>query len=217
MFPVEGEKLNRATPAVTYTLFALNAIIFLWDREMRLFGPPMVFGDLGMRPVEVVAALGDGDRFPLVTLFTSLFLHGNWIHFTGNMIYLLVFGPGVEQAIGSYRFALGFIVWGMLASAAHIIVDPSSAIPTIGASGAIGGVMGAYLLLFPVSKLKIFALGVMTRVNAWIMLAIWFAWQVFLPQQGTANWAHVGGFLAGMLTVLFLGGGQKVIHEGRKP
>lgn len=216
MYPVRDNQLNPRAPLVTYTIIALNVLIFLWDRRWQLGGGSVVFSDLAMRPRDVVAALaGSGDRFPLATVFTTLFLHANILHLLGNMLYLLAFGNSVENALGPFRFALYYLFWGFAASAAHVFVDPSSAIPTVGASGAIGGVLGAYFLLFPGNKIQLWVLLVFIPIevvlNAWVLLLAWFAWQIFAPQEGVANWAHVGGFLAGMATVLILGGRRQVL------
>lgn len=205
-------------PVVTYTLVALNVIVYLWDRHWGLFGPNVVFADLTMQPREVVYALrGKEDLFPLVTIFTSMFMHANLMHIVGNMIFLVVFGAGIEEALGASRFALYYILWGVAAALAQIYVNPSSSVPTLGASGAIGGVLGAYFLLFPTNKIEIIPIFIFLAftVSAWILLGIWFLWQIFVPQTGVANWAHAGGFLAGMLTVLLLGG-RKTILKGRE-
>jgi len=198
----------------------LNVVIYLWDRQGSLFGPSVIFSDLTMRPREVVEALdGFGDRFSLVTVFTSMFLHGGFTHIVGNLIFLIVFGPGVEEAIGSIRYALYYLAWGVAAAATHIYVDPGSTIPTLGASGAIGGVLGSYFLLFPGNKIEVFVpiLAFLSFVvSAWVMLGLWFLYQILIPQQGVANWAHAGGFLAGMLTVLVMGG-RDAILQGRDP
>ncbi|MEA2552332.1 MAG: hypothetical protein QOJ65_508 [Fimbriimonadaceae bacterium] len=202
----------RAMPVVTWTFVALNVLIYIWDRQGHLFGTGVVFADLVMRPREVVlAVLAGTDRFPLVTLFTSLFLHGSPGHIIGNMLFLLIFGPEVEEAIGSTRFAFYYFFWGIAAWAAQIYIDPHSTVPTLGASGAIGGVLGCYFLLFPSRPVD---LGYF-EVSAWIFLGLWFVYQVFSPTEGVANWAHVGGFVAGMATVLIAGGRKKLLH-GRK-
>lgn len=211
-------------PVLTLTLVALNVIIYLWDREGHLVGPSVKFADLAMRPNDVVDSLHsawardpNANLFPIVTVLTSMFLHGGPTHILGNMIFLLVFGPGVEEAIGGARFALYYMAWGMAAGAAQIYVDPASTIPTLGASGAIGGVLGAYFLLFPANKIQIVVplfLFLSFAVSAWMLLGCWFIWQVLIPQNGVANWAHVGGFLAGMVTVLIIGGPSAIL-KGR--
>ncbi|CAN5403976.1 rhomboid family intramembrane serine protease [soil metagenome] len=212
MFPLRDNRRNGAFPVATWTIVALNAIIFLWDRGGGLFGPSIHFEDLAMRPREVLfAVLNRGDYFPIVTLFTSIFLHASLLHLFGNLLYLVVFGTAVEESLGTGRYVLYYLAWGLVASLAQIWVDPRSLVPVLGASGAIGGVLGAYLLLFPSSRIQVVIppfFFFSFEVYAWILLGLWFLYQVFFPQQGVANWAHIGGFLAGMLTVLVVRRGQ---------
>jgi membrane associated rhomboid family serine protease len=210
MQATETRESRVPAPYVTWTIVLLNVVIFLWDRQGHYAGTSVVFADLVMRPREVVlAALAGPDRFPLVTLFTSLFLHGSLGHIMANMTFLLVFGPEVEEAIGGARFALYYFFWGIAAWMAQIYVDPGSSVPTLGASGAIGGVLGCYFLLFPSNKIDL--LLVPLEVSAWIFLGLWFLYQIFSPMEGVANWAHVGGFLAGMATVLIAGGRKRLL------
>jgi membrane associated rhomboid family serine protease len=214
--PEEEANENDFRPYVMWALIALNVAIYFWDRRGHVVGQSVVFADLAMRPKEVVQALHPGsDIFPLVTVFTSMFLHAGIMHLAGNMIFLYVFGSGIEEAFGSPKFAFYYVAWGIAAAAAQIWVDPYSSVPTLGASGAIGGVLGAFLLLYPTSKIELFVplVPVLSYdVSAWILLSLWFVFQIWFPQQGVANWAHVGGFLAGMLTVLVLGGRQTILR-----
>lgn len=216
MIPIRDSAHSRELPLVTYTLIALNVLIYLWDRNWNLFGPSVVFADLTMRPHEVVAALVDhGDPRALTTVFTALFLHGNLMHLVGNMLFLLTFGDNVEAAMGAPRYTLMYLFWGLVATFAHILVLPTSMTPTLGASGAIGGVLGSYFLLFPGNRISLVILPFFFftfEVAAWILLGLWFLWQILFPQQGVANWAHAGGFLAGMLTVLIAGGRMKLLR-----
>jgi membrane associated rhomboid family serine protease len=216
VIPVRAERLRKSVPIVTWTLVILNVVIYVWDRQGSLFGPNIVFADLSMRPRQVIEALNNADRsFPLFSVFTSLFLHGNLLHLIGNMIFLVVFGAGVEDAIGSVRYTLYYLAWGVAAAFVQIFVMPNSSVPTLGASGAIGGVMGAYFLLFPTGKVELFIPFIFRSldVSAWILLGVWFLWQILVPQEGVANWAHTGGFLAGMLTVLILGGRRTLLAK----
>lgn len=215
MIPLRDNRFVRAAPAVTYTVIALNVLIYLWDRQGNLFGPSVIFSDLAMRPNDVVGAIkGSGDRFPLVTLFTSMFLHGSLLHLLGNMLYMLTFGAGVEWGIGPWRYSLYYLFWGIAASFAQIYVDPHSPVPVVGASGAIGGVLGSYFLLFPGNRLEIIVpfVPVPIETAAWLLLGSWFLFQIFFRQEGVANWAHVGGFLAGMLTIIVMGGRARVLQ-----
>ncbi len=218
MIPLRDNQINPRTPLVTWTLLLLNTLIFVWDRGGHIAGPSMVFADLAMRPNEVLDSLRGGDPFPIVTVFTSMFLHGSTMHLVGNMLFLATFGHSVENALGPFRYALYYLFWGVVAAAAHIYVNPGSPVPTVGASGAIGGVLGAYFLLFPGNKVEVWVpiLAFITLVlSAWVLLGVWFLWQILFPQTGVANWAHVGGFMAGMASVLVMGGRERVLR-GRK-
>lgn len=206
-----AEKESTPLPLVVWTLLALNVVIYLWDRQFNPFGPSAVFADLAMRPREVVDAIHD-HGFPLVTVFTSMFLHGGLTHLLGNLVFLYVFGPGVEEALGGLRLALYYVAWGIAAAAAQIWVNPYTTVPTLGASGAIGGVLGAYFLLFPTSKIEILIPFLEFEAPAWLLLGGWFLFQIFWKQEGVANWAHAGGFVAGMATVLVLGGRSAVLR-----
>lgn len=219
MYPVRDSIYSGDRPIVTYALIVLNLVLFLWDRNWSPLGPSLVFTDLSMTPRDVLLAIrGNGDPKALATLFTSMFLHGNLVHLLGNLIFLLTFGPNVEAAFGGPRFALYYLFWGFCAVAAQIFVVAYSTVPMLGASGAIGGVLGAYFLLFPASRISMLIMPIffMTfEIAAWVLLGLWFIWQIAFPQQGVANWAHAGGFLAGMLTVL-IGGGRQRLLNGQK-
>jgi membrane associated rhomboid family serine protease len=203
---------KESVPVITWTLIFLNCLIYLMDRRFSLFGPSQTFSDLAMTPNDVIGVFSGGnDRFPLVTIFTSLFLHGGFLHLAANMLFLSVFGPSVEQGVGPWRFVLYYLAWGIAAAAAQIYAVPSNT-PTLGASGAIGGVLGSYFLLFPTHRLEITLLGFIDfEVRAWMLLGVWFLYQILVPQEGVANWAHAGGFLAGMVTVLVIGGRSAIL------
>lgn len=215
MFPLRDDLSITVKPVVTYTIMALCAFIFLWDRNWAVFGDGIVFSDLQCRPQNVIGALtGERDTSSLYTMFTSIFLHANWAHLLGNLIFLFAFGPTVENALGGPRFALFYVFWGIVATATHIFVMSSSSAPLLGASGAIGGVLGCYFLLFPGARIKFIIPPLFFWpfiVSAWVLLGMWFIFQIVFPTQGVANWAHAGGFLAGMITVLILGGKKRVL------
>ena len=213
MTPETTVPVERARPSpVVWTLLALNVIVYLWDRNGNPFGPSVTFVDLTMHPNEVVGAIPTLG-FPLLTILTSMFLHGGVGHLLGNLAFLYVFGPGVEEAIGGARLALYYVAWGVGAAAAQIWVNPYTSTPTLGASGAIGGVLGAYFLLFPSSRIEILIPFLEFEAPAWLLLGGWFVFQVAFRQEGVANWAHAGGFLAGMFTVLILGGRAAVLKD----
>ncbi len=209
MIPIGDDSRSRARPYLVWSLLGILVVIYLWDREWNPFGDRLLFADLALRPSLVVSALGGGEKWPLATLFTSCFLHGNWAHLLGNIIYLWVFGPRIERTFGSFLFACYYVFWGILAGATQLVMMPSSTLPMVGASGAIAGVMGSYFLLYPGAKvyvlIPVWFVGWLTTLPAWLMLGIWFMIQILVVQPGVANWAHAGGFLAGMLVVLLTG------------
>ncbi|HXH61320.1 MAG TPA: rhomboid family intramembrane serine protease, partial [Fimbriimonadaceae bacterium] len=156
MIPLRDNLYSRNKPIVTWTLIALNVLIFFWDRQWSWNGMSVVFSDLVMRPTEVIRALhGNGDLLEVGKVFTSMWLHVNAMHLIGNMLFLFAFGENVEAALGGLRFALYYLFWGIVAGATHIFVNPGSSAATLGASGAIGGVLGCYFLLFPGNKVQI--------------------------------------------------------------
>jgi membrane associated rhomboid family serine protease len=219
MIPIRDNLASRNKPLVTWTLIGLNVFLYMWDREWQFGASNIVFADLAMRPREVLNAFGEGgDKLELGKLFTSMFLHGSPWHLIGNMLFLFAFGENVENALGSFRFTLYYLFWGVIAGLAHIFVNPSSPVPVLGASGAIGGVLGCYFLLFPGNRVQVIIPPLVFLVfafPAWVLLGMWFVFQVLFPQQGVANWAHAGGFLAGMVTVLVAGGRQKILKDAR--
>lgn len=219
MIPIRDNLRPRDTPLVVWTLILLNVVIYLWDRGGHILGPSIAFSDLAVRPLEVTEALtGRGSPERLFTIFTAMFLHGNLAHLAGNMLFLFAFGPTVEGALGAWRFTLYYLFWGFVATAAHILVMPDSPTPALGASGAIGGVLGCYFLLFPGSRITVVIPPIFFwtfEVFAWVMLGLWFVFQIVFPQAGVANWAHAGGFLAGMATVLIAGGRARLLRTAR--
>ncbi|MFN8140308.1 MAG: rhomboid family intramembrane serine protease [Fimbriimonadales bacterium] len=207
MIPLKDDKPETGPAWVTYTLVLLLLVVYLWDRRWRLLGEPLVFSDLAARPLEIKNALKGGDKEPLITIFTSNFLHATPQHIIGNLLFLSAFGPRVESWMGPFRFVLYYLFFGVAAVAAQIWVNPNSGIPMLGASGAIAGVMGAYLLLFPAARIQTIVPPLFFfkfELPAWLLLSMWFLFQIFLSQPGVANWAHVGGFLAGMVVVLIM-------------
>lgn len=155
----------------------------------------------------------DSEPINLLTPLLSIFLHGGWLHLLGNCLFLWVFGNNVEDSIGRLRFILFYLVCGLAAAAAQIAIEPASPAPMVGASGAIAGVLGAYLVLYPRARVKVFIPPIpwLFRVPAWIVLLLWFGYQLLagLPQlalgksvaEGVAVWAHIGGFIAGVVLV----------------
>jgi membrane associated rhomboid family serine protease len=200
MFPVSDVIPSRTTPFVTVGLIVINAVVFLYELqlsrpELQLFA--LLFG--------VVPA-----NFNVTTLFTSMFIHEGWLHLLGNMLYLWIFGDNVEDRLGHAGFAVFYLVCGSTAALGQVAVNVDSTVPMIGASGAIAGVMGAYLVLYPHSRVLtvVFLLFFMDMVEipAVFFLGIWFIKELFsgVGSLGTASlsggvafWAHVSGFAAG--------------------
>jgi membrane associated rhomboid family serine protease len=203
MIPIPLRTTERlsATAVVTIALIVVNTCVFLFTTG----DIDQVASQWGVVP----------DRLQIGTLFTSMFLHGGWLHLIFNMLYLWVFGRNVEDLIGPARFLLFYILCGLIAAVVHVIFNAHSVIPTIGASGAIAGVMGAFLVRFPRAKIItlawIFFFVTTLEIPAPLLLIVWFAVQFFsgfgsLTENnytggGTAYFAHIGGFLAGMLLI----------------
>ena len=234
MIPLGDDHVGLRTPVMTYAIIAANVLSWILIQGAGLNEPVLAASvcNFGMVPGEItrVAALGTGiplgdgmaciiDNEPInkLTPLTSMFLHGGWMHLLGNMLFLWVFGNNIEDSMGSARFLVFYIICGLAAAAAHIFIEPGSPIPTVGASGAISGVMGAYLVLYPKVRVRMLFIFVMFfrvfRVPAWLVLIWWFAVQILsaLPELttmrpevsggGVAFWAHIGGFVAGLILV----------------
>lgn len=227
MFPIRDDNPHFMTPWVTWGIIALNCLAWLLlqglGTEPALSGSVCVFG---LTPGELLNTLPAGTRFQIgprtfcvltesasvYTLLTSMFMHGGWMHLIGNMWFLWIFGNNVEDSMGHLRFAVFYLLCGLAAAAGQIVSDPDSAVPMVGASGAIGGVMGAYIVLFPrvhVHMLVLLGFFVTTvAVPAVFMLGYWLLIQlvggfysVGGEGGGTAFWAHIGGFVAGAVLV----------------
>ncbi|MDX1577779.1 MAG: rhomboid family intramembrane serine protease [Gemmatimonadota bacterium] len=226
MFPLRDENPTELIPWVTYLLIAANVGVWLLVQGM---GQGSAFLEslcaFGSIPGEITGSLAEGERVPLgpdatcrvgglgwETIFTSMFMHGGWFHLIGNMWFLWVFGNNIEDSMGHARYLVFYLLTGILASAAHVATAPASGVPTVGASGAISGIMGAYLVLYPRVRIQtLFIIVIFLRVfriPAWAMLAYWFALQLYLgwgtagaQGGGVAFWAHIGGFVAGLVLV----------------
>ena len=222
MIPLRDANPTRRTPWLTLVLIAANVVaFFLWEpitgsqREQALFffchgAIPEEMVDLQAIP-EVAAACGG--KNVLVSLFTSMFLHGGILHLAGNMLYLWVFGNNIEDRMGWPVFLLFYLTAGLVAAYAEALAHPSSITPLVGASGAIAGTLGAYIVIFPHARvmalIPIFFIFQLTELSAWIVLGFWFVLQAFAgvgslggDVGGVAWWAHIGGFAFGALIAL---------------
>ena len=230
MIPLSDDHVTIRTPVMTYLIIAVNLMTWFWLQGAGFNEPQLAASvcNLGLVPGELThlaklgtaVPLGDGmacvvdnESINVLTPITSMFLHGGWMHLLGNMLYFWVFGNNIEDSMGSGRFLVFYLICGLAASAAHVLVTPASPIPTVGASGAISGIMGAYLILYPRIHVRMFIPPFfIIRIRAWLVLLWWIGWQVLsgLPQlttmrpeisSGVAFWAHVGGFITGALLV----------------
>ncbi len=202
MFPLKDENPTRRRPIITYALIIINFAIFIGTYLSGTFEQSIE--EFGMKAADVFA----GKK--LYTLFTSMFLHGGILHIAGNMWYLWIFGDNIEDVLGSRKFILFYLGVGLVAGLVQALSDPTSTIPAIGASGAIAGVLGAYILLYPWAKVYAIVFFILAMVPAVVLIGFWFVLQVFSASvlwvagttAGVAYWAHIGGFLAGMLLIL---------------
>jgi len=209
MFPIRDHNPSRGTPFVTWTLIAVNVLVFVSYagllRNEAAIGA--FFGQWALIPARVAA--GEG----YATFLTSMFLHGGWLHLLGNMLFLWVFGDNLEEVFGHLRFLGFYLLAGIGAAALQVLSNPDSGLPMVGASGAIAGVLGGYLLLFPRARVDVLIIIVIiVRVMplpAWAMLGYWFALQLVSGWMtlgseagGVAYLAHAGGFVAGLVLTL---------------
>lgn len=240
MFPIGDENPTLKKPLVTYGIIAINVIMWIFIQQLGM--EPMLSKSIcnfGLIPAELLHKLVPGTTIPIsenyscridegtqwYTLFSSMFMHGGWFHLISNMWFLAVFGDNVEDGMGSKRFLVFYILCGLAAAGLQIVSNPASKLPMVGASGAIGGVMGGYAVMYPKARVHLLViLGfLITRiiVPAYFMLGYWFVLQILgaiptLNSQagGVAFFAHVGGFLMGVaLTFLFRNRKRLYIHD----
>ena len=209
MFPIgDDDSARRTVPVVTYALIALNVLFFF----VEMSGGEAFIGTWAFVPRRFLAnPAGD---FP--TLFTSMFMHAGWLHLGGNMLYLWIFGDNVEDRFGHVKFIIFYVLCGLAATFAQLMFSVGSDVPNLGASGAIAGVLGAYILLFPRGQVRVLQGSQVIPVPALIVIGMWIVLQFFsgigsiasAGQGGVAYMAHIGGFVAGfVLTFLFRGTG----------
>lgn len=233
MFPLSDENPTVRVPVTTYFLIAITVAVWVLVQGAGLDQQALAASvcNLGMVPGELTGQAPLGTAVPLGpglvcevddwslnvwTPITSMFLHGGWGHLLGNLLFFWVFGNNIEDSMGRFRFLVFYLLCGLIAAGTHVFLDPGSPVPTVGASGAISGVLGAYLILYPRIRVRMlfwFLLFIrVIRVPAWAVLLWWFFWQVIagLPQLMTLNrevsggvavWAHIGGFIAGVVLV----------------
>ncbi|MFT5507648.1 MAG: membrane associated rhomboid family serine protease [Hyphomicrobiaceae bacterium] len=219
MFPIGDDNRQINKPVAVYIIVALNALSwFFLQGAGSSHGINLSACLYGLIPAELFTSALDSGRYGAcgigngsgwAGILSSMFMHGGWMHIIGNMTFLVVFGGNVEDSMGSVRFAVFYLLCGLCAAAAQVLAQPDSVIPMIGASGAIGGVMGAYIMLYPKVKVRVLVLIMIIRVPAVAMLGFWFVMQTIGGLSalggndggGVAFWAHVGGFIGGMVLV----------------
>jgi membrane associated rhomboid family serine protease len=233
MIPISDENPTLRTPIMTWLILGVMFAVWFVVQGGGLPGSDVQLAksvcNLGMVPGELthkapvgegfwiipgqLACLVDRDRINILTPLISMFLHGGWGHILGNAIFFWVFGNNIEDSMGSFRFLAFYLLCGLIAAATHIAMSPASPVPTVGASGAISGVLGAYLVLYPNVRVNLLIPPIFFRtfaIRAWIVLIIWFGEQalsVYLTplnpdvSNGVAVWAHIGGFVSGVLLV----------------
>jgi membrane associated rhomboid family serine protease len=220
MFPIRDTNPSSTTPFVTYAIIAVNLVIFLFEFMLGPYREEAFIFRYGLVP----------DRFHFANVLTSMFLHGGWMHVLGNMWFLWIFGDNIEDILGHGKYLLFYLICGCAAAFTQVLFNPYSRVPMVGASGAIAGVMGAYLIKFPQARIRslLFVLLFITFIDvpAWLMLIYWFGIQFLsgfeslgsaqVAQGGTAFFAHIGGFIAGIVLVNLLGTTQRRYRRSRE-
>jgi membrane associated rhomboid family serine protease len=211
MFPIGDDNSSRRTvPLVTYTLLALNFLFFF----VELSGGDAFIEQWAFVPGRFLANPG-GD---FLTLFTSMFMHAGWVHLLGNMLYLWIFGDNVEDRFGHIKFSIFYLLCGLAATFAQLIFSTGSNVPNLGASGAIAGVLGAYILMFPKGKVKVLMARSVVPMPALVVIGLWIVLQFFsgigsiantVDTGGVAYMAHIGGFIAGFVLTFLLRGNRR--------
>jgi membrane associated rhomboid family serine protease len=217
MIPIRDQIKTRRAPIINYLLIAANVVIFILQMSAGANQQALVT-EFALIPSDFTDGISFGD---IRDIFTSMFMHAGLVHLLGNMLYLWIFGDNVEDAMGHFNYLVFYLLGGVAASAAHIFVNPFSQIPTVGASGAIGAALGAYLVLYPQSRVATFIpLGfffTLRLLPAAVVLIMWFVLQLFsgvlsLGMEdvgGTAFWAHIGGFVFGVVIGIFFRGRRR--------
>jgi membrane associated rhomboid family serine protease len=220
MLPIKDDQPRYSTPWVNGFLIGLNLVIFFFEFTLDPRSLDLLARQFGVVPSHLVAFLSGSPKYSLLDVvlpfFTSMFLHGSWMHVIGNVWFLFIFGDNVEDYLGHFKYLVFYIFVGLIAMATQVMVSLHSTVPTLGASGAIAGVLGAYFVLYPRARVLTWFFVFVVWVPAWIILGYWFALQflsgtasiaLYARQNvgGVAFWAHVGGFVAGALLVKVFG------------
>ncbi len=223
MLPLRDDQARYSTPWVNSFLIGLNLLIFLFEATLDRRSLNILISQFGVVPSHLAAFLAGSPRYPLpavvLPFFTSLFLHGSWLHVLGNMLYLYIFGDNVEDYLGHFKYLVFYILTGVLAMGTQAAVNLHSTVPAVGASGAIAGVLGAYFVLYPRARVLTWffeLIFLFLWIPAWVVLGYWFVLNFLSGTEtalavhkqnmgGIAFWAHVGGFISGALLVKVFG------------
>ena len=216
MFPIKDDQPRYSTPYINTFLIVLNILIFFYQWTLGPRAGDAFVRFYGEVPSHLAAFLAGSPRYTLpqvvIPFFTSMFLHAGWMHVLGNMWFLYIFGDNVEDYLGHFKYLIFYLLCGLIAMATQVAIYPESQIPTVGASGAIAGVLGAYFLLYPRARVLTWFFVFVLYLPAWIVLGEWIVIQFLSgtatlsmsPQRdvgGVAFWAHIGGFVAGMVLI----------------
>src|SRR6266545_938033 len=222
MLPLTDHNPSRTVPVVTMLIIIVNVLMFLWELSLGQNLQPAIM-NVGFIPARFWSPVSylalDTER-----MFVSMFLHGSFLHIGANMLYLWIFGDNIEDRLGHVRYTIFYFLCGIVATLTHAIANPSSTVPAIGASGAIAGVLGAYLILFPKARvttlIPIFFFVTIREIPAVILLGLWFVLQLFSgvgslgvrdaqDLGGVAYFAHIGGFVSGIILIVLMGGTRR--------
>jgi len=226
-FPFADENPTKNKPLISWSIILVCSIIFLNYVFEQDYAKEIIFLSFGMIPALIFgySELSDSLKIvpPTFTIITSMFLHGGWMHLIGNMTYLYIFGDNIEETLGKIKFIIFYLLTGGFAALAQALLDPSSTIPMVGASGAIAGILGGYLVLFPRAKIKVFFWFIIffkiIKIRAYIVLGGWILIQFLsfngndLNSGGIAYAAHIGGFISGIILIYIMKNKKKIRHE----
>ena len=244
MIPISDSVRSRSFPYVTVAIILVNIVVFMYEvylsgepfsvreTELDVFirhwanVPACTFDALGWEQIEAESRICRTQPEPIATLLTNMFMHGGWLHLGGNMLFLWIFGDNVEEAMGHIRYLVFYVLVGVLASLTHGIADIGSTTPALGASGAIAGVMGAYIVLFPRASVIVFLgfIFIPIPLPAFVVIGLWFLIDLFrgvaslgveTASGGVAYFAHIGGFVAGVVLVSIFMLGRPQRREAR--
>jgi membrane associated rhomboid family serine protease len=223
MLPIKDDQPRYSTPWVNSFLIGLNLLIFFFEATLDRRSFNLLLGQFGMVPSHLAALLAGSPRYSLLEVvlpfFTSMFLHGSWLHVIVNVWFLYIFGDNVEDYLGHFKYLVFYLLTGLIAMSTQVVVNFHSSLPTVGASGAIAGVLGAYFVAYPRARVLTWffeLLILVIWVPAWVILGYWFLFNFVSGTQtmlavhgqnmgGVAFWAHVGGFVSGALLVKVFG------------